>query len=329
MTVTVCVPVCNGAAFVEETLASLARQTFADLKILISVDKSDDRTLEIVRAFAESEPRAHLFAQATRLGFAGNVNFLLRKIESEFAAIMPHDDVLQPPYYEKLVEKLNARPAAILAYSDIETFGDGNGLRVGPEAVGDRLSRILQFLEANDDAVAYRGVFRTKVLDRGCYHEEESGAAADQTWLLRLAIEGDLVRVAEPLYRKRIHPASFSTVAADSHWADHCAACQRIALAAGPWTLDQRRAISAAVVFRATRDVWMSAALDAPLHESAYGWLSSLFSNLADFTLRLSGGESAGSPHINPGSMSKELQAQLARRVGILLEKVTDKEKDR
>lgn len=270
MTVTVCIPVWNGAAFVKETLASVAQQTFDDLKINISVDKSDDRSLEIARAFAASEPRAQLFVQTTRLGWIGNVNYLLRNIASEFAAILPHDDVLAPSYYEKLVAKLEAHPEAILAYSDIETFGDSNHVLIGPEVVGKRLTRILDFLQGKMAAIAYRGVFRTKVLDKGCYLEEESGTAADQTWLLRLAIDGDLVRVAEPLYRKRLHEASVCAIAMDSHWADHCVACQRIALAAGPWTLSQRWAISAAVLFRATRHA---------LREVA----SSLLFNIADF----------------------------------------------
>ena len=47
MTVTVCVPVWNGEAFVEETLESVRAQTLEDISVLISVDRSDDRSAEI------------------------------------------------------------------------------------------------------------------------------------------------------------------------------------------------------------------------------------------------------------------------------------------
>ena len=40
--VTVCVPVFNAAAFLAETLDSIAAQSFADIKVLISLDRSGD-----------------------------------------------------------------------------------------------------------------------------------------------------------------------------------------------------------------------------------------------------------------------------------------------
>jgi glycosyltransferase involved in cell wall biosynthesis len=316
MTVTVCIPVRNGAAFLDDALESLARQTFDDLAILVSVDKSDDSSLELAHTFAARKKSVQVFDQATQLGWTANVNFLLRKVDTEFAGILHQDDLLEPSYYEKLVSKLRAQPKAILAFSDIETFGDASEVRVGTEVAGDTLARILKFLAADYAAVAYRGVFRSKALNHGCYLEEASGVAADQTWLLRMAIEGDLVRLPERLYRKRLHPNSLTSGARDSHWADHCAACLRIALTAGSWTLADRRAIAAAAALRATRDAWIGSSPSSPPHI----WLMILFAHLADFALRAASDEAPGSQKVKVADLSNELRARLKSHGRLLSE---------
>ena len=251
MKVTLCVPVWNGEAFVEETLESARTQTLTDISILVSVDSSDDRSAEICSAFAARDPRFEVVVQPARLGWVGNVNWLLRHVQSEYASILPHDDLIMPSYLERLIEELENRPEAILAFCDLRTFGEEERLRIGPAATGDLFTRIVDFLYANTAAEAWRGVFRAKVLKQGCYLEEVNGAAADQVWLFRLAIEGSLVRVPQVLYSKRLHGESVVSkcmtdhgMPTDSHWADHCVSCHRIALSAGRWSEEQRQAIS-------------------------------------------------------------------------------------
>ena len=283
MTVTVCVPVWNGAAFVEETLDSVCSQTMDDIAVLISVDKSDDRSIDICREFAAIDPRLTVFAQAERLGWIGNVNWLMRRVDSEFACLLPHDDVIAPVYLECLMEELRSRPKAVLAHCDISTFGDRNDVLKGREVSGDRFERVLCFLTEITNAVAWRGVFRSEVLKKDCYLESANGAAADQVWLLRLVIAGHLTRVSDTLYRKRLHDQSVIAktltkdgVRNDNHWLDHCVSCHNIALAAGPWTDTQRQAISDACFARA-------------LLEARTSSMASLSNHIADYARRLSG----------------------------------------
>ena len=49
--VTVCVPVFNAAVFLAETLDSIAAQSFADIKVLISLDRSDDDSESVCRHY--------------------------------------------------------------------------------------------------------------------------------------------------------------------------------------------------------------------------------------------------------------------------------------
>jgi hypothetical protein len=305
---TVCIPAWNGELFIRETLESVRMQTVDDMRVLISVDKSDDRTLETCMEFAEQDSRFRVFPQMRRLGWAQNVNWLLRRVESEFASIIPHDDVISPLYLERLVAELRQRPEAVLAFCDMATFGEQDGIRTGPEVQGDLFTRILCFLSTSTMAEAWRGVFRSDVLQRAGYHEEMNGAAADQVWLLRLVVEGCLIRVPETLYRKRLHARSVVSAAFDewgrpndTHWVDHCVSCHNIAMAADRWTDAQRQAIAFAVLMRVVSRVRVG----------SEALMTALLADVSDYTLRLCGLIPPSTRVLEPADLPRQLTSYL------------------
>ncbi len=138
-------PVWNGEAFVEETLESARAQTLTDISILVSVDSSDDRSAEICSAFAARDPRFEVVVQPARLGWVGNVNWLLRHVQSEYASLLPHDDLIMPSYLERLIEgsRIGPRQSSPSATCDLRRR---ERLRIGPAATGDLFTRIVDFL---------------------------------------------------------------------------------------------------------------------------------------------------------------------------------------
>jgi glycosyltransferase involved in cell wall biosynthesis len=318
VTVTVCVPVWNGASFVAETLESLRNQTLTDFRALISVDRSDDESVAICRAF-ESDTRFMVTVQPERLGWIGNVNALLARVETELGCILPHDDLLAPVYLERLVKRLDAEPSAVLAYSDIEMFGPRADTRIQPELVGTRLTRILAFLNDHFAAVGWRGVFRSLVLEKGHFHRDEP--KADTLWLLELAGEGDLLRVPEVLYRKRLHKDSarnqpdWYMPSRAINWLDHCAACYEIAMSAAEWSVRERQEIAAAALARALRFHEPSFAPGAPEREAA------LITAASHYYLRVAGDIPRGTapldgeaPFYQPSRERANLRRQSAKR---------------
>jgi hypothetical protein len=198
-------------------------------------------------------------------------------------------------------------------------------LRIGPASTGDLFTRIVEFLYSNTESEAWRGVFRAKVLERGCYHEAVNGPAADQVWLFRLAIEGSFVRVPQVLYSKRLHAESVCSKWFDDHampidgrWADHCLSCHRIALSAGEWTEQQRQVIAAAVLMRAMRLRYATAFASTPNEIAAC-----LLALAADYTLRLSDLSPLGSRLMTSTELPDGLRAYLGARVQGLLERPT------
>ena len=95
------------------------------------------------------------------------------------------------------------------------------------------------FLLNHFNAVAFRGLVRRRSAeDRPCLPTGlPENFAADTVWMLDLALRGELRRVPAPLYSKRYHAGSvhagwttWSREKLITLWAQHTAACVRIAL---------------------------------------------------------------------------------------------------
>ena len=109
----------------------------------------------------------------------------------------------------RLLEKLEARPNAILAFSDIETIDTNSNREIqaytaldGIECRIYRAHRML--LQRGIWWIPYRGIFRSVAVDRiGGLRTNLAGEfAADWPWLVHLSLLGEFVRVPEVLYKK-------------------------------------------------------------------------------------------------------------------------------
>ena len=103
---TVAVPTCNGAAHLGEAVRSILTQAGVAFELVVSDDRSDDDTLEVVRAAAGD--RARIEVNSERLGLAGNWNRCAALAVTPFVAIFHQDDVMRPGH-------LAAHEAAVTA----------------------------------------------------------------------------------------------------------------------------------------------------------------------------------------------------------------------
>ena len=269
--VTALLPAYNAAAFIDETLQSLAAQTYPNFRVLISVDASDDDTAERCERFARGDARFAVVRQAQRRGWVGNGQDLLRRAESELCFFISHDDVVEPEFVECLVTALSAQPTAVLAYCDVDvSWPDGSrAIRQYPEidSVAERLERVRIVLSrAGNWFAAYRGMFRTSAVRQGSRDTRGCGCplrrnlagefAADWPFLLHFALEGECVQVLRPLYQKRYRTTSLSaTWRYDGlRWLAVDLCCGRMLMQAD-LASRERVALLAALAWRAARDI--------------------------------------------------------------------------
>jgi hypothetical protein len=208
---TVGVPVYRGRTVVADALQGLARQTCDDFRVLIAVDGQDNESAEACRPFL-ADCRFQLVVHQSRLGWAGNVNWLSSQADTEFFAYHAQDDKVDPSYYARLMDLADSRPDASVVYTDIQWFGARSGIQAQNEIHGAPVQRMQEQLR-RCLWLPFLGLRRTSVtaqLPPLAINEADS-ALEDVVWVTRLLLEGNVLRIPLPLYAKRLHTGMTST----------------------------------------------------------------------------------------------------------------------
>ena len=201
--VTICIPAWKAEPFIDRTLRCARAQTHAGVRILVSVDQCDDRTAAICREHAGQDPRLAVIAQAHRLGWSENANYLLDRVETDFFFLYFHDDVIEPTYTEKLRQALLDNPQAASAHCDLEFFGLRRAVDLGNTFAGPPDRRIINYLVRLVKGTQLRSLTRTELVAKGLRFPAigEEGFWRCPPYSVRLVGEGEAMRVPELLYR--------------------------------------------------------------------------------------------------------------------------------
>ena len=100
----VCIPTYNAAHLLEEAIASVLAQTFADFELVIQDDCSTDKTFQVVNQF--SDPRISYQINDSNLGIFGNLNAVCARAEGRYLKILCNDDTLSPWCLETIHDQL-------------------------------------------------------------------------------------------------------------------------------------------------------------------------------------------------------------------------------
>ncbi|MGB3511557.1 MAG: glycosyltransferase family 2 protein, partial [Microcoleaceae cyanobacterium] len=103
--VSVIIPAYNAEVFIERTLDSVLSQTYKNLEVLVIDDGSGDQTPEIVKSFAQKDPRVILLQQPNS-GVAAARNLGIENSRGEFIAPIDADDIWYPENIEKQVQRI-------------------------------------------------------------------------------------------------------------------------------------------------------------------------------------------------------------------------------
>ena len=86
-------PVYNGERYLAASLDALLAQTFTDFELIISDNGSTDRTGEIARRYAATDPRVHHVHHPRNRGSSFNHNFVVEQGRGEFFKWVSDDDL--------------------------------------------------------------------------------------------------------------------------------------------------------------------------------------------------------------------------------------------
>lgn len=255
--VTIGIPVYRGELFLQESLASVRDQTFAEIEVIMSLDGPDPECEAICRKFL-ADSRFRLVIQPERLGWMPHTNWLMSQVQTEFWHLHEQDDVIEPNFLEVLLHYAAAHPNVAAAYSDLRTFGTMDTHMEMSPVIGNPVLRQMKLIHEHFPGVAPLGLIRTDALrlSGGLLANEFENFAADTTLMSGLARWGELHRIPVELYRKRVHATSTHATWWDwamerrfKAWQAHCLDMLQQALLADG-TVQDRRLLWLAVIER-------------------------------------------------------------------------------
>jgi glycosyltransferase involved in cell wall biosynthesis len=244
-TLTIGVPVYNGARYLDEAVGSVLGQSFRDFELIISDNASTDDTEAIGRAFAARDPRVTYRRNAENIGLSGNFNLLVPLARGRLFKWATADDMLRPGYLERCVAAIDADPTVVLAYPRTD-FVDADGAPLDLKDPGwhlvsdDPSARLLYAIEASHFVNASLGVIRTDALRRTRLLPRYSGG--DFRLMTELSMLGKFVEIPEVLYVRRIHEGSTKGNAGDASWLRRYASGSRPGMRCAYWRLCRDRA---------------------------------------------------------------------------------------
>ena len=93
-------PVFNGQRYLDEAIASIISQTYANFELIIADNCSTDDSLAIARKWQEIDDRIKVIESATNLGAAPNFNRVFAAAEGELFKWAACDDLIEPNFLQ-------------------------------------------------------------------------------------------------------------------------------------------------------------------------------------------------------------------------------------
>ena len=111
--ISVIVPCCNVAAYVDTCLESLCNQTLADIEIICIDDNSTDNTTDIIAEYAAHDARIRLIKSKKKIGTGAARNMGIDAARGKYVGFVDADDWVDSDFYQNLYD------AAVAGRADI------------------------------------------------------------------------------------------------------------------------------------------------------------------------------------------------------------------
>ncbi len=118
----------NGEEWLRAQLQSLITQTHHNLEIVIIDDASTDGTVEIIKEYADKDPRIRYQVNAENLGYNRNFEKAIRLCNAELIAVCDQDDVWLDNKIETLIPYFTDNTFLVHSYN-AEIKGDDHSMR--------------------------------------------------------------------------------------------------------------------------------------------------------------------------------------------------------
>lgn len=113
---TVIIPSKNRAEYLKHTLRTCMIQEYPNFEVIVSDDCSDDDSVQVVKQYAEIDPRIKIFAHEQHLGMRDNFEFALNQVKPGYVMALGGDDGLVPGCIQRMYEIITETGKELLTW---------------------------------------------------------------------------------------------------------------------------------------------------------------------------------------------------------------------
>lgn len=120
----------NSAKFIAETIESILAQTYTNWELLICDDTSTDNTVDIIKEYADKDPRIRLFVLNYNSGAGVSRNKAISESKGDYIAFCDSDDRWKPTKLEKQLQFMEEKQCQV-CYSSYFLCKEETGVPFG------------------------------------------------------------------------------------------------------------------------------------------------------------------------------------------------------
>lgn len=217
--ISIITPTYNHEKYIADCIKSALNQTYKNWEMLVINDGSSDRTVDIVKEFADADSRIFLFNQANIGIFrlSETYNFALAKARGKYIGILEGDDIWYSDKLERQINALETDTGCVLAWGVAHqaNFNLSHRILASPQVTDPMyscfnnrpLGAMLNVLFFRNCVPALTMLVRKKTLeDIGGFHQGHGLPLVDLPTLQVLATKGAFFFDHEPLGSWRVYP---------------------------------------------------------------------------------------------------------------------------
>lgn len=227
-TISVCIPVHNGAVYLGAALDSVLEQTATPFSTVVSDNASTDDTPSVIARYLEHDRISSSRSEAF-LAQAESMNRALDLGDGEWLKPLCHDDLLEPDCVEQLAEALDGLPESVGLVGHAESHLFANGYLHRPRSWSgdvrvmkgrDLLRRLLDGTDVPQLPSLTTAIVRRSAWGLGERFDARYSHSDVFCWA-RLLMRCDYAYVDVPLTINRIHAAQVAVAARASQRTTH------------------------------------------------------------------------------------------------------------
>jgi Fe2+ transport system protein FeoA len=202
----------NAAAFIQDAIGSIVRQSLYNLELIVVDDGSTDGSPAITEAWAARDSRVTVIRLDGNRGAAAARNLALGRVRGEWVAILDADDVAQPDRLEAQLEYARRDDRTVLVGADSVEIDEGGRVLgrfrypAGDAELRRRLLALGAFPPHSSMLIRHAALARTSGYDQRFVPSE------DYELYCRLAPLGRFASVGRPLVQMRRYSGSLSAI---------------------------------------------------------------------------------------------------------------------